>query len=103
MEEKINIETKAVHAGDRKKAGPQIPSTTPINLASSYFYESMAQLDRVFGQEEAGFSYARYDNPTNVAFGGKTFDQLFAANLGRWHITRIDLKQRGAPLACHRR
>jgi gluconolactonase len=41
-------------------------------------------------------------NPTNVAFGGKNFDQLFAANLGRWHITQIDLKQRGAPLACHR-
>jgi sugar lactone lactonase YvrE len=41
-------------------------------------------------------------NPTNVAFGGRKFDQLFAANLGRWHITRIDVKQRGAPLACHR-
>jgi len=67
VEEKINIETKAVHVGDRKKAGSQIPSTTPINLASTYFYDSMAQLDRVFGQEEAGFSYARYDNPTNVA------------------------------------
>jgi cystathionine gamma-synthase/methionine-gamma-lyase len=67
VEEKIRIETKAVHAGDRKKAGSQIPSTTPINLASTYFYDSMAQLDRVFAQEEAGFSYARYDNPTNVA------------------------------------
>ncbi|MEO6434829.1 MAG: SMP-30/gluconolactonase/LRE family protein [Tepidisphaeraceae bacterium] len=40
-------------------------------------------------------------NPTNIAFGGSRFDQLFAANLGRWHITRIDLKVRGAPLACH--
>ncbi|CAN5449548.1 SMP-30/gluconolactonase/LRE family protein [soil metagenome] len=41
-------------------------------------------------------------NPTNVAFGGKNFDQLFAANLGRWHITRIDVKTKGLPLACHR-
>ena len=40
-------------------------------------------------------------NPTNIAFGGEKFDQLFAANLARWHITRIDLKVRGAPLACH--
>jgi sugar lactone lactonase YvrE len=40
-------------------------------------------------------------NPTNVAFGGPRFDQLFTANLGRWHITRIDLKTRGLPLACH--
>ena len=40
-------------------------------------------------------------NPTNIAFGGKKFDQLFAANLGRWHITQIDLRVRGAPMACH--
>ena len=40
-------------------------------------------------------------NPTNIAFGGKDFDQLFAANLGRWHITRIDVGVRGAPLAVH--
>ena len=24
-------------------------------------------------------------NPTNIAFGGKNMDQLFSANLGRWH------------------
>lgn len=41
-------------------------------------------------------------NPTNIAFGGKDFDQLYVANLGRWHITRIDLRVPGAPLACHR-
>jgi gluconolactonase len=40
-------------------------------------------------------------NCTNIAFGGKNLDQLFVANLGRWHITRIDLGVRGLPLACH--
>ena len=25
-------------------------------------------------------------NPTNIAFGGQNFDQLFVSNLGRWHI-----------------
>jgi len=40
-------------------------------------------------------------NPTNIAFGGAKFDQLFAANLGRWHLTRIDLGIVGAPMACH--
>jgi len=40
-------------------------------------------------------------NCTNMAFGGEHFDQLFVANLGRWHITRIDLGTVGAPLACH--
>ncbi|MEO8377352.1 MAG: SMP-30/gluconolactonase/LRE family protein [Candidatus Sumerlaeota bacterium] len=39
--------------------------------------------------------------PTNVAFGGPNFDQLYTANLSRWHITRIDLRIKGMPLACH--
>lgn len=63
----MKIHTKVVHWGDRKKPGSHIPVTTPIHTASSYFYESMEQLDRVFGQEEKGFSYARYENPSNAA------------------------------------
>lgn len=67
MEKKIKPHTQAVHAGDRKRSGRHIPVTTPINTAVSYFYENMEQLDRVFGREEPGFSYSRYDNPTNQA------------------------------------
>ena len=63
----MNIATKAVHAGDRKKPASSIPATTPIYGATTFLYESTAQLDRVMGQEEEGFSYARYENPTNIA------------------------------------
>ena len=63
----MKIHTKAVHAGDRKKTGRHIPVTTPIQTAASFFYEDMEQLDRIFDQEEAGFCYTRYDNPTNAA------------------------------------
>jgi cystathionine gamma-synthase/methionine-gamma-lyase len=63
----MNFETKTVHKGDRKKPGNYIPVTTPIYTAASYVYESMEQLDRVFAREEAGPSYARYDNPTSTA------------------------------------
>ena len=63
----MKIHTKAVHSGDRKKPGPHIPVTTPIYTASSFFYESMEQLDRIFGQEETGYCYARYDSPTAAA------------------------------------
>lgn len=62
----MNIQTKAVHAGDRKKPGPHVPVTTPIVTATSFIYESTAQLDRIFGDEEEGFSYSRYDNPTSA-------------------------------------
>jgi gluconolactonase len=40
-------------------------------------------------------------NPTNIAFGGDNFDQLFTANLGRWHLSRINLGARGLKLPCH--
>jgi len=63
----MKIHTKAVHAGDRKKPNAAIPVTTPIYGAASYIYEDVETLDRVFAEEEDGYCYARYDNPTNHA------------------------------------
>ncbi len=63
----MKIHTKAVHAGDRKKQGSYVPVTTPIYTASAYSYESMEQLDRIFGQEETGPCYARYETPSSAA------------------------------------
>ena len=40
--------------------------------------------------------------PTNCAFGGPNFDRLFVANLGRDHISVLDLKIKGQPLWCHK-
>ena len=63
----MNIFTKAVHAGDRRKPGPHVPVTTPVTMASSFIYESTQQLDEVFAQPDSGYCYSRYDNPTNSA------------------------------------
>ncbi|MBL8175059.1 MAG: PLP-dependent transferase [Bryobacterales bacterium] len=63
----MKIETKAVHAGDRKRHSAAIPVTTPIYTAASYIYEEVETLDKVFGREIPGDSYARYENPTNRA------------------------------------
>jgi len=37
-------------------------------------------------------------NPTNIAFGGPNHQQLFIANLGRWHIAQMDMDVPGLPL-----
>ncbi len=63
----MKIQTQAVHAGDRKKAGAYVPVTTPIYTAASYSYEDIETTDQVFAQEVPGYAYARYDNPTNHA------------------------------------
>jgi cystathionine gamma-synthase/methionine-gamma-lyase len=70
MEEKISparIQTRAVHAGDRKPLEGFIPVTTPIYTASSFIYKDVEELDKVFGREVDGPSYSRYRNPTNDA------------------------------------
>ena len=63
----MNLFTQAVHAGDRRKPTPAVPVTTPIHTATTFLYDEMAQLDRVFGREEQGYSYSRYGSPTNAA------------------------------------
>jgi cystathionine beta-lyase/cystathionine gamma-synthase len=75
MEKKVSPYSLAVHAGDRKRpaSGAKtdqpafVPVTMPIHTAASYFYDDMADLDRVFGNEMPGQSYGRYGNPTSDA------------------------------------
>lgn len=50
----------------------------------------------LFAYDPEGTMLAR---PTNAAFGGPTRTELFVANLGRWHITRIPTDTPGQPLA----
>lgn len=65
----MRFDTLAVHAG-----GPAFtidgahPTAPPLVPASSYWYDSADQLDRVLGDQEPGYSYARYASPTVVAF-----------------------------------
>lgn len=40
----------------------------------------------------------RIARPTNAAFGGPGFDDLYVANLGRWHISRVHVGARGQRL-----
>ena len=44
-----------------------VPVTTPIHTAVSYFYDDVADLDRVFAATIPGPSYSRHGNPTNEA------------------------------------
>src|SRR5712671_320648 len=65
----MRFDTLAVHAG-----GPAFtidgahPTTPPLVPASSYWYDSADDLDRVLGDEQPGYSYARYASPTVAAF-----------------------------------
>src|ERR671938_131555 len=65
----MRFDTLAVHAGTPSYAFDGAhPTAPPIVQASSYWYASADELDRVLGDEQPGFSYARYASPTVVAF-----------------------------------
>src|SRR5947209_17446043 len=65
----MRFDTLAVHAGTPaftiEGAHPTAPPLVP---ASSYWYDSADELDRVLGDQQPGYSYARYASPTVVAF-----------------------------------
>jgi cystathionine gamma-synthase len=67
MEKKMKLHSQAVHAGDRKRTEGWIPVTMPIHTATSFFYNDIDDLDRVFSREMPGQNYARYGNPTTDA------------------------------------
>jgi cystathionine beta-lyase/cystathionine gamma-synthase len=66
--EKKAFSTRAVHAGERVKPGNYIPVATPIVPSVGYLYESMDELDAVFGNQQPGYVYSRYTSPTVAAF-----------------------------------
>ncbi|SVD58042.1 uncharacterized protein METZ01_LOCUS410896, partial [marine metagenome] len=86
-----------------------MPKTVPDGLAfdsvgnlyiSCYRPDSIFRLDpegtlEVLAQDYEGTLMAA---PTNIAFCGDNLDDLLSANLGRWHISRYNLKASGLPL-----
>jgi len=44
-----------------------MPVSTPIYATSTFTYDSMAEVDRVFAGEQEGYVYSRYGNPTVAA------------------------------------
>src|SRR5215468_7702637 len=65
----MRFDTLAVHAGASSfTVDGAHPTAPPLVPASSYWYDSADELDRVLGDEQPGYSYARYASPTVSAF-----------------------------------
>ena len=72
MEQPKRFETRAVHSGERRAGGRKdggfFPISTPIYASTTFSHPDIETTDRILGGEQEGYSYARYDNPTVVAF-----------------------------------
>src|SRR5260221_7301186 len=67
-ERSFDISTQVVHAGERRGVPRGLPVSTPVYCSATYTYESMEEMDKVFGGEAPGYVYMRYGNPTTAAF-----------------------------------
>jgi cystathionine gamma-synthase/methionine-gamma-lyase len=63
----MKLQTRAVHAGDRKAPQTQVPVATPVHFAASWICEDQSEQDRIFAGDDKGYAYSRYHNPTNEA------------------------------------
>lgn len=61
---KRHIATQLVHAGERQPPPAGQPVVTPIYASATFTYDSMQEIDQVFGGEKQGYIYTRYGNPT---------------------------------------
>lgn len=106
------IEIKPDGSAGKRSVFVKLPKTCPDGLAFDQrgnLYVTCyapARIYKVSPQRKVSILMDDWEahtisNPTNIAFGGPKFDQLFAANLGRWHITKIPVNVPGLPLACH--
>jgi len=72
MEQPRRFETRAVHSGERRggrdENGSFFPISTPIYASTTFSHADIETTERILGGEQQGYSYARYDNPTVVAF-----------------------------------
>ena len=60
--------TRAVHAGEHTPPGDFTPVVNPIHPTVGFLYESMDDLDAIFGVSREGYVYPRYGGPTTAAF-----------------------------------
>ena len=61
------METKLVHAGERRERPIGKAVATPLYATATYTYDSMAEMDAAFVGEGGDYIYSRYGNPTVAA------------------------------------
>jgi gluconolactonase len=92
-------------AGEREEVAT-LPGSLPDGLAfdaAGHLYVGCYEPSRVLRVDPAGRVETLYHDvtahtlahPTNLAFRGTT---MFTSNLGRWHLTRIEVGSEGLPL-----
>jgi cystathionine beta-lyase/cystathionine gamma-synthase len=101
--------SRAVHAGERAPLPAFRPTVTPIYPTVSFSYDELADMDAVFGNEQPGYVYTRYGNPTFVALEtavasleGADAAIAFSSGMAALHTAILSCVQSGARIVAAR-
>jgi hypothetical protein len=94
----VKIHTKAVHAGDRKKAGAHVPHHDSHLHRLELLLRQHGAARPHLRPGRAGYCYARYDNPSNAAL-----EELVAALEGGHGALACASGMAAIHMACSRR
>jgi cystathionine beta-lyase/cystathionine gamma-synthase len=88
--------TRAVHAGERTPKEDFTSVVTPIYPTVGFLYDSMDDLDAIFGTQREGYVYPRYGSPTVSAFEEAVADLeggeaafAFASGMAAIHVALL--------------
>lgn len=65
----VGFSTKAIHGGNKKNDVGS--AATPIYQTSTFIFDSAEQGGRIFSDDEVGYRYTRFGNPTNAVLEEK--------------------------------
>lgn len=101
--------SRAVHVGERAPLQRFRPTVTPIYPSVSFSYEALDDLDAVFGNEQPGYVYTRYGNPTFAALEaavasleGAEAAVAFASGMAALHTAILSCVQSGSRIVAAR-
>lgn len=109
----VEVEIRADGSAGRQRVYAsglhRVPDGAAFDAAGNLYVTCYAS-DNIYKVSPKGkVSLLAYDpqgtmiaRPTNVAFGGPDFDEIYVANLGRWHICRAPGGVKGQLLANQR-
>jgi cystathionine beta-lyase/cystathionine gamma-synthase len=99
--------TELIHRGERMKAAPTPPLTTPIYETSTFVFDSAAAVEEYQAGTLGGYLYSRYENPTVVSVEEKlaAVDEaeaalVFSSGMAAISTALIGLLQAGDEVVC---
>ncbi|MCY6372714.1 trans-sulfuration enzyme family protein [Clostridium ganghwense] len=65
-----NVMTKLVRLGEKSPKSASIPKTVPIYMSSSFSFDDVETLEKIYSSEEKGYVYSRISNPGHDVLKG---------------------------------